>query len=223
MKTKKYEIVNKITDTKNYEYEEITFEDFLNKSNLSQQEKNETIREKMAINMHFMLAEETFDQAMITLHDILTDNRLAQLNAIVFLSLKRKGRGESFTPLSHDKFKQIVDFAIGNNIRIGFDSCSVFKYLSSVKEQPNFKQLEMYSEPCESSIFSSYFNVDGHFFPCSFSEGTGEWEKGIDATNCNDFLKDIWYHKKTNKFRNILVDSADKNNLGCRECPLFKV
>jgi len=173
-------------------------------------------------NIHAMISLETFDNAWETLQDRLTDPRLANLKAIVFLSLKKKGRGKGFTPLPQDKFNQIVDFAMKNNIGIGFDSCSAYKYLKSVEDHPDFKTFEKYSEPCESTAFSSYINCDGKFLPCSFSED-GEFGEGIDVVNCDDFLKDVWNHPKTKTFRKKLLATVSQNKLECRECPLFEV
>ena len=175
------------------------------------------------INIHFMISLETFEQAMETLNDILTDPRLEKMGAIVFLSLKKKGRGKNFTPLSQDKFKQLVDFSLENNISIGFDSCSAYKFLQSVKDSDNFEQFKMCSEPCESSAFSIYCNSDGTFFPCSFAEGHQEWKEGLDLANCDNFYKDIWYHPKTIAFRESLLNTSKNNLLHCRECPLFKI
>lgn len=181
-----------------------------------------TDRNLEQVNIHCMISEETFDNAWETLQDRLTDPRLEKLKAIVFLSLKKKGRGISFTPLSQDKFKKIVQFAMDNNVGIGFDSCSAFKYLKSVEDHPLFSTFEMYSEPCESSAFSVYCNTEGKFFPCSFSE-EGEFGDGLDVANCDDFMKDIWNHPKTVAFRDGLLETANGNKLKCRECPLFEV
>lgn len=49
-----------------------------------------------------------------------------------------------------------------------------------------------YVEPCEICRFSSYVNVDGEYFPCSFVEGLPGWEHGInvlDIQNEDDFIK----------------------------------
>jgi hypothetical protein len=174
------------------------------------------------VNIHCMISEETFDNAWLTLRDRATDPRLAKLKAIVFLSLKKKGRGECFTPLAQDKFKMIVKFAMDNEIGIGFDSCSAYKYLQSVEDHPDFKTFETYSEPCESTAFSIYCNTKGEFYPCSFSE-EGEFGEGIDVVNCDDFMKDVWNHPRTEAFRQGLLGTACKNKLNCRECPLFEV
>jgi len=222
MIVKEYEIVSSVTDEENYEYEEMTFGELLDKAELSEEEKIKAMQERFSVNIHCMLSLESFNVAWETLQDRLTDPRLEKLKAIVFLSLKKKGRGKSFTPLSQDKFKKIVDFAMKNGIGIGFDSCSAYKYLKSVEDHPNFKTFEMYSEPCESSAFSIYCNTEGKFFPCSFSE-EGEFGDGIDVVNCDDFMKDVWNHPRTKAFRENLLGTAHKNNLKCRECPLFEV
>ena len=204
-----------------YDYKSIT-QDYYNKNICYDSVKKLTDRGLKQVNIHCMLSNESFDVAWETLQDRLTDPRLENLKAIVFLSLKKKGRGKSFTPLAQDKFKKIVDFAMKNEIGIGFDSCSAYKYLKSVEDNPNFKTFEMYSEPCESTAFSSYINCDGKFFPCSFAED-GEFEDGLDAVNCEDFVEDVWNHPKTQAFREKLLETADKNNLKCRECPLFEI
>lgn len=165
------------------------------------------------VNIHYMISEQTYQGALDLMKDKLKDERLNKLNAIVFLSLKPKGRAikNSFNFLSSDKFKNLVDFAFDNNIGIGFDSCSAQKFLKSVKDRKDYNKLEQMSEPCESSLFSSYFNVDGEFYPCSFAEGSKGWEKGIDIiSNGHKFLEDLWYNDKVVDFRN--------KTINCRKC-----
>ena len=76
------------------------------------------------------------------------------------------------------------------------------------------------SEPCESTLFSYYVNVDGRGFGCSFSEGIPEY-KGIDVVNCNDFIEDVWMHPETVAFRNKCIANKDKNN--CRMCHIYNL
>ena len=78
-------------------------------------------------NIHQMVSLESFDQAMETLHDRLTDPRLAKMNAIVLLSLKQKGRGVSFNRLPDEKYKQLIDFALENKIPVGLKQILVFE------------------------------------------------------------------------------------------------
>jgi hypothetical protein len=168
------------------------------------------------VNIHFMLSRETFEEAFKTIDDYQKDDRLKGLNAIVFLSLKQKGRGVKYNTITQEEFKKLIDYAFEKNAPIGFDSCSAHKFLNAVKDRENYKQLEMLAEPCESSCFSSYIDVNGIFFPCSFSAETEHWKTGLDVVNCTDFVKDVWNHKRVEEFR--------KNLLGCnRNCPLFQV
>jgi hypothetical protein len=168
-------------------------------------------------NIHFMLSEETFEDAMQTLDDIKTDDRLKKLNAIVFLSLKTKGRAAEcgYTQLSQEKFTKIVDKAIENNIPIGFDSCGSTKFLKAIEGRSNYKMMETMVEKCEAAIYSTYISIDGAYYPCSFCENE-DWKEGISVVNCNDFLKDVWYNEKTKEFKEKLL----KCN---RDCPIYKI
>ena len=165
--------------------------------------KKLTDRGMKQTNIHIMISEETFDQIKETIKDILTkDKRLNKLNAIVFLSLKKKGRGTGFTKLTDEHFTEIVDTCLSYGIRFGFDSCSAVKFMNSIKGHENEKEILEMVEPCESSKFSAYINVNGDYFPCSFIEGTEKWENGLDVKNCNNFIDDIWNNPKNIMFRN---------------------
>ena len=183
--------------------------------------KELTDRGMKQINIHCLLSEETFDKCMQVLSNSRTDVRLKKLNAIVFLFLKPKGDRNSFHKLSSmNKFKELVDYAFKHNISIGFDSCSASNFLKSIKGHEKFKEIEEMIEPCESfGLFSGYINVKGRYFPCSFSEGEGEWKNGLDMVNCKDFMKDIWYSPLINKYRHLSLKCKD--NQGCRKCLLF--
>lgn len=169
-------------------------------------------------NIHMLISEETFGQALQTVWDYKEDSRLSKLNAIVFLSLKQKGRGTSMTPLEKDKFEELLRIAFDAKVPIGFDSCTCHKFLDAIKLRPDKKMLEQLSEPCESTCFSAYINVDGDFFPCSFTEGIdkGGWTSGLNVLECNNFMDDIWENEKTNDFRKSLLSRG-------RHCPIFKI
>lgn len=168
-------------------------------------------------NIHQLVATESFDGIMQLLEDCKTDKRLAELNAIVLLSLKPKGRGVGFTKLSKEKFKIIVDTAFKLGISIGFDSCSCQRFIKAVIDDPKIEEYRMMAEPCESfGMFSCYINAEGIYYPCSFAEGEGEWKDGINVVECNDFIKDIWYHPLVNKYREIMIKNG-------RNCPIFEI
>jgi len=180
-------------------------------------------RKMTQINMHYMISENTYDACLETLKDIKTDNRLKGLNAIVLLSLKKKGRGTGFTSLSPDKYAYIVNYCLENNINFGMDSCGAKKFLDAVKDNPRYEEFKIVAEPCESTNFSQYCSVDGEFFPCSFCEGTEGWEKGIDMTCDNfDYFKDLWYNERVVEFRNKLNYNCN-NCHKARECPIYQI
>jgi len=162
-------------------------------------------------NIHFMISDETSKRAFELMSDYKTDDRLKNLNAIVFLSLKKQGRATNgFNSLDDDRFRHLIQFAFKNNVPIGFDSCSAQKFIKSVEGDKNAEKLIQMAEPCESTLYSMYINTDAKFFPCSFVEGTKGWEDGIDVTECDDFFIDVWYNEKTKSFR--------KEVINCRNC-----
>lgn len=182
--------------------------------------KKLTDRGMSQVNIHVMLSKETFVNVKETLEDYITDDRLKKLNAIVILSLKKRGRGETHTSASLDQFKELVDFAMAQSIPIGFDSCSCGKFEESIRNHPNYKSLMIMSEPCESTLFSQYINVEGKFYSCSFCENSPSFPDGIDVVNCNDFVKDVWFHPKTVEWRNNLLTKRVGGNLSC---PVYEV
>jgi len=184
--------------------------------------KKLTDRGMTQVNMHFMISEETYDDCLETLEDIKADPRLKKMNAIVLLSLKQKGRGTGYTCLSQDKYDYLVQFCLDNNISFGMDSCGAKKFLDSVKDHENYEKYKVIAEPCESTAFSQYIDVNGEFFPCSFCEEIEGWEKGIPVDECDNFLDDIWYNDRVVKFRDVLTANCD-NCHKARECPIYNV
>lgn len=161
-------------------------------------------------NIHAMLSEETYDFLFDVVDDVKDDSRLHGLNAIVFLSLKQRGRGENFNVVSKEKFKALFDYAMSRGVGVGFDSCSVPKFIYAISDRQDRDALESLSESCESNTFSAYINTDGIFYPCSFMEGMGEWKEGIDMTRIDSFVQDVWYDDRVVKWRD--------NTLKCLEC-----
>ena len=187
--------------------------------------KKLTDRGMKQVNIHMLVSEETFDSCIEVMKDSKDDERLKNLNAIVFLSLKPKGNRNQYHKLVKDKYKTLIDFAFYNDVKIGFDSCSAPMFLNAVKDHKNYKNFEQLSEPCESYLFSFYINVEGKTVPCSFLEGI-EGYKEIDVSNCEDFIKDVWYNEDVKKFRKTLLATSSKNIInckGCRSCPEFDI
>jgi hypothetical protein len=173
------------------------------------------------INIHMLVCEETYDSCLQVMKDYHHDKRLKGLNAIVFLLLKPKGEKNNFTIIKEKKYyKDIINYAFSNNINIGFDSCFAPLFLGCIKGRKDFKKIDRLVESCESTLFSSYINVKGLYYPCSFVED--EW-KGIDVLNCNDFIKDVWYGEETVKFREKLLKQENIISKTCRFCPVFDI
>ncbi|MGD1527118.1 SPASM domain-containing protein [Vibrio harveyi] len=175
------------------------------------------------INLHYMISGKTIQDAYRVVDMVMEDPRLSSVNAIVFLSLKQKGRGAKYDYVSQEEYANLVKYCHEKKVSFGFDSCSAPAYVDSIKHLSNAKQLIMYSEDCESTLFSSYINEKGEFYPCSFTEKwvEGGWESGLDVLAAEDFIKDIWNHPKTLEFRKALIANVDDN--GCRNCPAFAV
>ena len=190
--------------------------------------KELTSRGMKQINIHKMLSLQSYQSCLDLLDKAKDDPRLENLNAIVFLALKPKGRGVNMTQLNDsDKYKQLIDKAFSLGVGIGFDSCSYPMFVQSIKDNPNVKQLVNYSESCESfGLFSAYVNDDGKYFPCSFAENV-EGLEGIDLLKVKDFVKEVWFGKQLNKWRKISL-TGTKNckctfKNGCRPCPLYNI
>ena len=178
--------------------------------------KKLTDRGMTQVNIHKMVSSETFEQTKEIIKDRLIDPRLSKMNAIVYLSLKKKGRGETFHSLTQEQFKEIVDLSFESKINFGFDSCSCHRFLNAVAGRENYKQLSQSAEPCESSAMSAYFSVDAKFHPCSFCGEDKEFGEGLDVVNCKDFIQDIWNNPKTIKFRDHLLKCG-------RSCPIYNI
>jgi radical SAM protein with 4Fe4S-binding SPASM domain len=173
------------------------------------------------INIHKLLCQETLESCYKVISDSKTDKRLAGLNAIVFLLMKPKGKRNKFHQLmSLKEYKKLIDYAFDNKVPIGFDSCSAPSFLKAVKDRKDFKELEILAEPCESTCFSAYIDVNGDVWPCSFCENHKDLEP-LNILKCKDFIDDVWNGKQYSDFRGKLLKSAEE--YGCRSCPIFKL
>ena len=182
-----------------------------------------TDRGMKQVNIHCLAASETFLRCIETAQDTIVDSRLAKLNALVYLSLKQKGRGTTMNKFTDEQFNSLMDFCFDGHVRIGMDSCTGPKFLDYVKRSrmssEEKKQMELVSEPCESMLFSIYVNVDGTVFPCSFCEkANSNWNQGFDLIQLHkdDFIKNIWNSEK-------IVDWRTKLLYGNRCCPIYNV
>ena len=170
------------------------------------------------LNIHFVVSRQSIKFAYELCDDLKNNPLLKGINAVVFLGLKPKNRGQAFDVLPTDEFIKLVEYALENNIRFGFDSCSAPKFQSAVDKSTSMTlaikhQLMECAERCESSLFSAYMDADGHYWHCSFGEGM-DIANGIDMKNVKDFMTEVWNSEKTKQWRNRLSELN-------RECPLY--
>lgn len=180
------------------------------------------------VTIHQLLSEETLDSCYQLFDDVKNDSRLESLKAVVFLLLKPKGdRNKLHSITDVEKFKALFLKAQENNISIGMDSCSAPFMLKTAVDVEQ-KELIPSIEPCESTLFSIYINYLGEVFPCSFTEGTTGWERGIDMNEVSDFTKDIWFSDRLSEWRKTLLSSTSACNTCetqklCRSCPVYDI
>ena len=165
------------------------------------------------INIHQLLSEETYISTLNLLDSYKTDKRLSGLNAIVFMTLKQKGRGINYHRLLDHHYNLIINRCLSGNISIGFDSCGCSRFVNAIRGRNNFSNLLQYCEFCEATLFSAFINVNGLYFPCSFAEGKFD---GIDVIKYENFLQDVWYNP-------ITIDWRKKLLKNCRDCPVYEV
>ena len=187
--------------------------------------KGATLRQ---INIHQILCAEKYEQCREVIRAMKIDERLKDCNAVVLMTLKPKGWAKNtMTPLNNlDKFQVLFKEAIDLGVPIGFDSCGAPSCFKAI-ERLGMENIAQSIEACEIVKFSSYINVFGDFFPCSFSEGEGDWKEGLSVLEASDFTKDIWYNPKVVMLRN----KMDTKTIGCqcsfkqecRPCFLFDI
>jgi MoaA/NifB/PqqE/SkfB family radical SAM enzyme len=174
------------------------------------------------VNIHLMVSQETLDFVYEVLNDRLTDPRLKDMHAIVFLGVKPKGRAKNgYHSLTKEQYAELIKYCLDKSIAIGFDSCSSGKFENAVKGMDLTddvkKQFIEASESCESSIFSSYINVHGEYWHCSFTENEPN-QICVDVLKVNDFISEVWYSDTAIEFRNKLISGMID---GCRHCHVF--
>lgn len=180
------------------------------------------------VNMHFMLSEETLPFLYEVLEDIKNKHPLIDgMNAIVLLQYKDKNPNAHFHSPSFLKFKEVVDYCYNEKINFGFDSCSSAMFMKSVASYPDAERLISMVDNCESSLMSFYIDYKGLAYPCSFLQGIGEWEKGINVATCSSFMDDVWFNPRVVAYREKLLSSSKgcscKFSNVCRSCFVYDI
>ena len=131
----------------------------------------------------------------------------------------------SYHPVSQEQFSTIVKKAGEIGISLGFDSCSSLKAYRALDPE-----VRRYIIPCEASTESSYIDVHGNYYPCSFMEGFKDdrldWSEGINVLECkntDEFIEKVWNNPKTLLFKDILMSTCKDNCENCKHCPAYEV
>lgn len=162
------------------------------------------------INIHFVLYKGREKLARQIVDDILTDERLSKLNAIVWLNLKKKGKAcHSFENLSFEEFSSLMDYCQEKKICYGMDSCSGCSFLKYIKGQSNEKQLTEMVSPCCAARQSSYISVNSEYAPCSFLQNSSEdgWTTGINVLHY-DKIDKVWNHPRVRQYRKYVIEKS---------------
>jgi hypothetical protein len=170
----------------------------------------------MQLTFHFMLANETLEDAYLIIDKLATSN-LKNIGALLFLGYKPKNPNCNFTSVRDSSvYKKLTEYANSKGLNVGFDSCSAHMYDSTIQDHPNREKITQMIEPCESGLFSLYMSNKGIFYPCSFMEGVGDWVEGISVGDVDNFSKDVWFSLKLTEWRNKLLDCK-------RNCPQYQM
>lgn len=169
------------------------------------------------VNIHYVVSNENLDNrdAFLLVDDIITDIRLKNLNAVVFLAYKntRPKQKSPYTTIKDvQKLSPLYEYCQKHKIKYGMDSCSGPIYLQSIKGRPEEVRLKEAVETCCVGRFSSYINVDGIFYGCSFLESSKEdgWDTGINVLECKSFNQEVWHSSKLEKYRQKVLRCTDK-------------
>lgn len=135
-----------------------------------------------------------------------------RFRAVVLLGLKPMGLAKDMAPATYEQFAEIVSHGLARGFALGSDSCSAHKFLRYAEEHPGLDIRREWIEPCESSLFSIYIDVDGIAYPCSFSVGKVD---GVEMLTKPDFVY-VWTSQPFAEFRKKLLEND-------RHCPLYEI
>lgn len=165
------------------------------------------------VNMHIVVSKDNMPHVRDVLKDI-ADKKVEGLKSVVLLRIKPKGRAarmDCVVPKS--MYEELVSFCLEHDISFGFDSCSATPVMDVLKKLGH-EEMCSCCESCESSKFSSYINVHGQYWSCSFAEGTS-FIKPVDTLAYKSSLE-WWNGEQVRKARFC-------EHPACRSCPVYKL
>ena len=171
----------------------------------------EKYKRDLHVNMHIVVSKDNMPHLKEVLQDI-ADKKVDGLKSVVLLRIKPKGRAAKMDckiPLS--VYEELVTFCLDNKISFGFDSCSATPVMEVLKKLGR-PELCSSCEPCESSKLSSYINIKGEYWSCSFAEGT-DFIKPVNVLDYKSAI-DWWNGDEVKKCRFC-------TNPACKSCPIY--
>lgn len=166
------------------------------------------------VNMHIVVSKDNMNHVREVLNDI-KDGKVPGLKSVVLLRIKPKGRAcHMDCTVNKDIYRELVNFCLNNNISFGFDSCSATPVMDVLKEI-GMDELCDSAEPCESGLFSSYINVKGQYWNCSFAEGLTNFIQPINVLDY-EYVTDWWNGTELDKVRN-------NESPACKSCPIYNL
>ena len=158
-------------------------------------------------NLHFILDNNSIDQATELLKGRF-NHLLDDVNAVIFLTFKPKGRGTGSRCLrsgtSLDRFVARID-SNACSAHIGFDACFVPILMRRTEVDVD------YVDSCECAFFSVYIDEQMNVKPCSFAAGNR------DSFNLRQYsMEEIWTQHFSDYKRRILDHSCGED---CKHSP----
>jgi radical SAM protein with 4Fe4S-binding SPASM domain len=147
---------------------------------------NYLLQEGIKTNLHYILSEDSIDEAILLLEGKL-NHCLEGINGLIFLTYKPQGRGIKDKCLKKDE-RLLRFMALVNEdhclARIGFDACFVPMLLRYTDTNVD------YIDSCECGFFSIYIDEKLNVKPCSFTND----ESFVFNLKDNSF-EEIWNYK----------------------------
>lgn len=174
---------------------------------------SEKYKRDMHVNMHIVLSKDNLEHVREVLADIAA-GKVEGLRSVVLLRIKPVGRASNMdcsVPL--DVYRELVSFCLEKNISFGFDSCSATPVMDVLKEMGK-PELCASAEPCESGKLSSYINVKGEYWHCSFCERS-DFVKPVNVLDYES-ATEWWNSDEMNRVRNF-------KDWACKSCPVFNL
>lgn len=173
----------------------------------------EKFNRELHVNMHIVVSKSNMDHLKDVLKDI-AEKKVDGLKSVVLLRIKPKGRAEKMDcTVPYSIYEELVKYCLDNNISFGFDSCSATPVMEVLKAMGK-PELCASCESCESSKLSSYINVKGEYWSCSFAEGT-DFIKPINVLEHSSTLE-WWNNDEVKKVRFC-------KNPACKSCPIHNL